>query len=647
VQKDSPDVPEHIAAMNRWSSVPAGSDSTVDQSQANKFSSSQVLPRPGTGLLSNSGLVLNWNDGNVQPPHSHYSQQQQYSQQPVYNPISVAEQDTLEHRIAQPQSTSQPGRGGQIWREVQMSQSVNPQAFMHGPVSPRESGITPFSNMYANGQVAQMSQMMPQAVQAPPMQRPASQPWYSPPMYGPNTNMPVMAMPGQQVGYPGAGGPPPFVHPPPGYGGKGKRPKKKRRFPIWARVLMSIFLLLLVATGGLFTYYELYFAKPISDITNQQVQRSKGEEDPNQGRTGDILSGPRINILLLGSDTDQKFGTSVGGSTVYLAQTDIVITIDPTSKQVGMLSIPRDFYLNIPGYGMGKLDEAFEHGYSIGQGGFQGAVDLSRRTIQQDFGIPINYYAWVGLNGFVKVIDTVGGIDVDVLHPITDDSYPDDVGNTTGDTYAYKRLYIPPGPQHLSGVEALEYVRSRHADLVGDFGRSARQQQVLSALKTKLSNSGIVSKLPNIAADLDGWVKTDMQLPDVLKLMNLARGLDPNKIQRVILSPPYSSSTTLPGGESIVQPHCDQIIPAIAKMFDLGNKAGCNIYANSGNSSNPTLASVSPTSNTSANTVAWPSQLASTSPMSLVGGSDNMFGFHGLLDLMFAVVFGSPQALQV
>ena len=534
-----------------------------------------------------------------------------------------------------------------MWQDGPIGQSVNPQAFMQGPVSPRESGITPFSTMYPNGQMSQM----PQTMQAPPMQ-----PLYPPAMYGSNTNMPVMSMPGMssppmpQVGYPGAGGPPPFVLPPPAYagkGGRGKRPKKKRRFPIWARILTSIFLLLLLVTGGLFTYYELYFAKPIADITNQQVQRSKGEEDPNQGRTGDILSGPRINILLLGSDTDQKFGTSAGGSTVYLAQTDIVVTIDPTTKQVGMLSIPRDFYINIPGYGMGKLDEAFEHGYSIGQGGFNGAVDLSRLTIQQDFGIPINYYAWVGLNGFVKVIDTVGGVDVDVLHPITDDSYPDDVGNTTGDTYAYKRLYIPPGPQHLSGTEALEYVRSRHADLVGDFGRSARQQQVLGALKTKLSNAGIIGKLPDIAADLDGWVKTDMQLPDILKLMNFARSLDPNKIQRIILAPPYSSSATLPGGESIVQPRCDQIIPAIAKMFALGNKAGCNIYASSSNSSNSALASAPTTTVTSANTVTWPSQLASASPMGLVGGGDNMLGFHSLLDLLFTVVFESPQAMQV
>ncbi len=369
----------------------------------------------------------------------------------------------------------------------QAPQPVNPQAFMNGPVSPRESGITPYASIFPNQPVSP-------AMQAQPAQFPISQPLNPslyPPMYGPVTNAPVMSMPGYaQVpmqplggngGYPGAGGPP-YMHPPmsPGNGGgrggggggngRNRRPAKKRRYPIWARVVTAIMVVLILVGGGGFIYYQANFSSAVSNITSQQVQRSKGEENPNQGRTGPILSGPRINILLLGSDTDQKFGTSSGGATVYLAQTDIIVTIDPTTKTVGMLSIPRDFYINIPGYGMGKLDEAFADGYGMGQGGFAGAVDLSRQTIQQDFGIPINYYAWVGLDGFIKVIDTVGGVDVDVTHPITDDTYPDDVGNHTGDIYAYKRLYIPPGPQHLSGPEALEYVRSRHADLVGDFG---------------------------------------------------------------------------------------------------------------------------------------------------------------------------------
>ncbi len=434
-----------------------------------------------------------------------------------------------------------------------------------------------------------------------------------------------------------------------GGNGRNKRPARKRRYPIWARVVTVILLVLILAGGGAFAYYQANFSSAVKNITGQQVQRSKGEEDPNKGRTGDILSGPRINILLLGSDTDQKFGTSTGGSTVYLAQTDIIVTIDPATKTVGMLSIPRDFYINIPGYGMGKLDEAFANGYGLGQGGFAGAVDLSRRTIQQDFGIPINYYAWVGLNGFVKVIDTVGGVDVDVTHPITDDTYPDDVGNTTGDKFAYKRLYIAPGPQHLTGTEALEYVRSRHADLVGDFGRSARQQQVLNSLKVKLSNSSIIGQLPQLANDLNGFVKTDMSLTDALKVANFARALDTNKINRVILGPPYSVPMTLPSGESIVQPRCEQIIPVIAQMFALGNKAACNIAVSRNNTLLASARQPSPAS------VAGPvatlptsgGTLADISSLSLGNSIDTMSGLRGLLDLVFAVVFESPQALQV
>src|SRR6202011_4172545 len=98
----------------------------------------------------------------------------------------------------------------------------------------------------------------------------------------------------------------------------------------------------------------------------------------SQGRapSGGILSGKRINILLLGSDTDQKFQNG------YLAQTDIVVTIDPATKSVGMLSIPRDLFINVPGYGMMKLDEAFYYGQTYNNGN---GVSLSRLTISQDF----------------------------------------------------------------------------------------------------------------------------------------------------------------------------------------------------------------------------------------------------------------------
>lgn len=439
---------------------------------------------------------------------------------------------------------------------------------------------------------------------------------------------------------------------PPNKGAGGKKRKKKRRVPIWARVVIGVLLFLLLLGGVGFGYYQITFSGSVSNIVGQQVSRQHGEVDPNANLTNGILTGPRVNILLLGSDTDQKFQGQ------YIAQTDIVVTIDPSSNTVGMLSIPRDFFINVPGYGMHKLDEAY------GLGG----VALSRATIEQDFGIPINYYAWVGLDGFIKVINEVGGVDVDVMHPIVDDQYPDDVGRNANNPYAIKRLYIPPGPQHLDGPSALEYVRSRHADLVGDFGRSARQQQVLNALKPKLENPNIFGKLSSIANDLKGYLKTDMQLGDVLKLMNFARSLDPNKINRLILGPPYSSSGKAPAGGAdagadIVVPNCAKIVPAIAQMLQLGDKAVCNI----GDATSPTPVASQPTTQPSPMASATSQPTVQPSPMvaptassdfsglgnmagnattGLTSGASDLFGMRGLLDLLFLGVFETPEAFQ-
>jgi LCP family protein required for cell wall assembly len=406
--------------------------------------------------------------------------------------------------------------------------------------------------------------------------------------------------------------------------------------PIWARVVIAVLLFFLILGGAGFAYYQVNFAGAVNHIVGQQVQRAPGEENPNANLSNGILSGPRINILLLGSDTDQKFQGQ------YIAQTDIVVTIDPGTRTVGMLSIPRDFYIPVPGYGLHKLDEAY------GLGG----VGLSRRTIEQDFGIPINYYAWVGLDGFIKVINEVGGVDVDVLHPIVDDNYPDDVGASANNPYALKRLYLSPGPQHLDGPQALEYVRSRHADLVGDFGRSARQQQVLGALKTRLANPDVFGHLSAIANDLQGYLKTDMQLSDVLKLMYFARSLDLNKINRLILGPPYSNSGVAPAGmpdagSDVVFPNCVKLVPAIAQMLQLGNQAACNVIGESGGSGPLPVAYT--TGQPSAfvahinDTVDRPQSQADGLSGGQNGAPGSLFGMQGLLDLMLMGVFETPD----
>ncbi|MEO6888887.1 MAG: LCP family protein [Ktedonobacteraceae bacterium] len=610
-----------------------GQWSPADRQAGSPFAQQQAgsAPPPVAPQQAGAGPQPNWNAYGVQPASPQ-------------GPPAQAPQP-----LQGPEAARWPLSGPQF-----NNNGPSTSGFSFNQVSPYQSGANLPLAGFPPGQ-PQGQMFAPPTMQPPPGWQggpfmSAAAPQTMRPPFAPGTG--PLSMPGgPQSGWDGPppgypGGAPPFI-PPPGFGdqnGRGPdRPRKKRRVPIWARVVLAVLLVLLVGGGSAAGYYYYAFSGTVNNIVGQQAPRLKGDVDPNQGRgsNADILSGPRINILLLGSDTDQKF---TGPNGQLLAQTDIVVTIDPASKQVGMLSIPRDFWLNIPGQGVGKLDEAFiSHGAAS-----------SRLTIFQDFGIPINYYAWVGLNGFIKVINTVNGVDVDVLHPITDDTYPDDIHHP-GDKNAYKRLYLAPGPQHLTGEAALEYVRSRHADLVGDFGRSVRQQQILTQLKTKLNNPNIVNKLPDIANDLNGSVKTDMGLADILKMMNFARSLDMSKIKRVTLGPPYSHSGVVSRYGStadVVIPNCALILPVIRQMFGLGDKARCNIGAIASNNG-PVVAAIGQGSQNNyiaaSNSLDMAGQVTDVSLMNLQGNgnSDNLLGLHSLIDLLCMIVFESPSGAQV
>ncbi len=566
----------------------------------NTFPSSTPSSRPpGTGLLSN------WKANAASSAALRVNAELK----------SLTEQETLEHEAVGMPVTGPahyPGNGTNGFSRQAPQLGTAPPFAMFVPLSGQ--GMQP-QQAAAVGPYPQLHPNVPMPGTRPAQARPA---WHQ---YGPRPLGHVLAPTAQALR------PAPY--------------KKKKRMSTRAGIVLCMMFVPLLVVGSVAGYYYYSLSAPISSILNQQVRRLPGDEDPNQlrGSGGSVLTGGRINILLLGSDTDEKFKLiNADGTYTYLAQTDIVVSVDPATKDVTMFSIPRDFWVNVPGFGMHKLDEA----YALG------GIALSRLTIFQDFGIHINYYAWVGLNGFVKVIDTVGGVDIDVIHPITDDQYPDDVGNNTQDIYRYKRLYLAPGPQHLGGIEALEYVRSRHADLVGDFGRSARQQQVLKQLKNKLNNPGIVEKFQELANDLAGYVKTDMQLTDIFSLLRYARSIDTSKINQITLGPPYSNSGPTPKGESVVFPHCDLIVPVIAKVFGSTADARCNVTT-SGNTAAPGLASQTPpVSKMADGVVQTASQMANVSAMSLNGGNGyELLGIHSLLDLLFLIVFESPEALQV
>ncbi len=424
---------------------------------------------------------------------------------------------------------------------------------------------------------------------------------------------------------------------------KGKREKKRRRVPIWARVVIGFLSLLIVLVAGGFTYYQFTYAPVLNSVTGKQFTRVHGEEDPNQGKSGSVLNWGRFNILLLGSDTDEK--TAWSGSS-FLAQTVIVVSVDTRTHDVDMLSIPRDYYIRIPGYGLDKLDTAFAHGGSINNN--MSGVGLVEDTLDQDFGIKINFYAWVGLQGFIKVIDTVHGVDVNVMHPVVDDTYPDDVGTKGTAQSNYKRVYIPDGAQHLDGPTALEYVRSRHS--TNDFDRSARQQQVLGALKLKLANAGIIGELPQIAKDLQGSLATQLTTSQLLDLGNFARGIQPDEIKHLTLGgSKYSTSgqvKTSYGIEDVVYPRCDSVPQAINSFLHI-TTAVCKTTLAPGQQT-PLLASSSGTGTSGCATtpaLASASMLRGTdfSPGQGMPSFSDLFGLRDLIDLMSMVVLDSPQ----
>jgi anionic cell wall polymer biosynthesis LytR-Cps2A-Psr (LCP) family protein len=153
----------------------------------------------------------------------------------------------------------------------------------------------------------------------------------------------------------------------------------------------------------------------------------------------------------------------------------------------------------------------------------------------------------VGLNGFMNVIDAAHGVTIDVPHPVIDDNYPDDLGSSNN-PYGFRRIYIPPGPQHLNGDAALHFVRSRHGDVQGDFGRDQRQQILINQLRRVLlsqDGAALAALAPSLLKSFQDHIKTDPSLTPNLSTaayyFSLLRAVGHVKPTQYVLQPPYST----------------------------------------------------------------------------------------------------------
>jgi polyisoprenyl-teichoic acid--peptidoglycan teichoic acid transferase len=362
--------------------------------------------------------------------------------------------------------------------------------------------------------------------------------------------------------------------------------KKKRHYETVAIACTSILVLILLASGafGLSYYYFMTKIQPSLTSFLRPVSRDHNEPRLSLPMDASLATDRSWNILLLGSDNDSKFAFPN-----VLTQVMMVLHIDIVKNTVSMVSIPRDSWVEVPEVGgMHKIDQAFLLGTQR-DNTFEGGVRLARLTIEQDYGITIDRYAWVGLDGFAKVIDTLGGVDVDITHPVVDDIYPDDSSLDNNTPYGYTRLYLAPGPQHLDGAQTLQYVRTRHSDQIGDIGRTERQQQILQALKLKLASSDVIGSIPQFLLNLNTQFYTDLSEQEMLTMANYGRTLSSNAIQHITLGPgqdqqDYGELATVydpayAANQDVIIPYCENIQPVINHIFGLGNIKTCNVAA--------------------------------------------------------------------
>ncbi|MFO7271144.1 MAG: LCP family protein [Sphaerobacter thermophilus] len=219
----------------------------------------------------------------------------------------------------------------------------------------------------------------------------------------------------------------------------------------------------------------------------------------------------RINVLLIGADTNSA---RLEAGEPALSDTLIIVTIAPVTRTVGLLSIPRDLLVTIPGVGLDKINAAF----SIGSLSELTGPGLARATVEYNFGITIHYFAQVDFEGFQRIIDTLGGVTIDVPAPIKDDAHP-------GEGFNYTRIYFHTGPQHMDGKTALRYARTRHDD--NDFARANRQQQILLALREQAVARNLIANARELLMALSDTVRTDIPPLDLLKLAKLGTEIQP------------------------------------------------------------------------------------------------------------------------
>ncbi len=300
-----------------------------------------------------------------------------------------------------------------------------------------------------------------------------------------------------------------------------RKTKKDRKIGRW---IIVFFFLSTLGTGAAFASWlstspnGTVSADIITRIRQDLLSQEKGADAP-------------MNILLIGSDS--RRGENARSDTL------IFMRLDFKRKRVYFVSIPRDMRVYVPGRGKDKINAAFAYGQA----------ELAIQAVEGFLGVDLNHYMEVDFEGFKKLVDALGGIDITVDQTINDQS-------------RQFRMYIPKGKQHMSGEVALNYVRYRHGD--SDFGRADRQQNFLRALIANTLRLKSIFKLPKLIGIIDKNVGTDMSRRKMLSVANFVGRAPKQKIETITL-PGASKSIN---GISYVEPDRQSIDRILKRIKD-------------------------------------------------------------------------------
>jgi LCP family protein required for cell wall assembly len=309
---------------------------------------------------------------------------------------------------------------------------------------------------------------------------------------------------------------------------------------------------------------DFFAAWELTSLPGIPVSESNSQSTPDPNAVGAIddpgaplqpVGGPtpqpwdgasRVTVLVMGLD----YRDWETGSGAPRTDTMMLVTLDPLTQTAGMLSVPRDLWVNVPGFEYSRINTAYSLGeqYQLPGGGPQLAMD----TVEELLGVPVDYYALIDFSAFVRFVDELGGVKVDIKEKIVVDPLGDNNTKT-----------LKPGRQTLPGDLALAYARVRK-NAGDDFGRAERQQQVVLGIREQVLRFDMIPKLipraPALYQELSAGIHTNLSLEQAIQLAWLAQQIQDDKIKRGVIAPPEMvllAKTT--DGDDVLKPIFDKI----------------------------------------------------------------------------------------